>query len=319
MKKIKWGIVGTGNIANSFAKDFKYVNDTELLAVASRSFEKADEFAKKYDIPKSYGSYTELYQDKEIDAIYVATPHNFHLKNASDALRAGKAVLCEKPITLNPEECHRLMDVAKSTGNYLMEAMWTYFLPPIVEAQKWISDGKIGKVQYIRVDFGFEGNMEREPRLYDPDFGGGALLDIGIYPIALAWLIYNKLPEKISVMSKKTDTGVDSEETMIFEYSNGKIANLAASILYDMPNEAVIIGENGFIKIPEFFVARECFLYINEELQEHFVDSRESVGYDFEIEAVNRDLRNGQTQSDVVSLSASLKLQEMMDMVKSKF
>ncbi len=319
MEKIKWGIVGTGNIANSFARDFKYVNDAELFAVASRSLEKADEFARKYGIPKIYGSYEEMYKDQQIDAIYVATPHNFHFQNASDALQAGKAVLCEKPITVNADECRQLMEIANSTGSYLMEAMWTYFLPPIIKAQKWIREGRIGDVRYIKADFGFKGNIEREPRLYDPKFAGGALLDIGIYPIAMAWLFYNKLPEKISVLSKKTDTTVDSEETMIFEYSNGEVANLAASILFDMPNEAVIIGENGYIKIPEFFVARECFLYKDEELRKHFVDSRKSVGYDFEVEAVNQDLRNGKTQSEVVPLSTSLKLQEIMDMVKVDF
>ena len=134
MKKIKWGIVSTGNIANSFAKDFKFVNNAKVHAVASRSLAKADEFAKKYNITKAYGSYEELYEDQEIDAIYVATPHNFHFQNTSDALRAGKAVLCEKPITISSEECGRLIDIANSTGNYLMEAMWTYFLPPILKA-----------------------------------------------------------------------------------------------------------------------------------------------------------------------------------------
>ena len=319
MKKIRWGIISTGNIANSFAKDFKYVKTGELHAVASRSLEKADEFAEKYSIPKSYGSYKELYEDKELDAIYVATPHNFHLKNASDALRTGKAVLCEKPITLNPEECRQLMDVAKSTGNYLMEAMWTYFLPPILEAQRWIDEGKIGKVQYIMANFGFKGNPETMERLYDPEFGGGALLDIGIYPIALASLIYKKSPEKVSVFHKKTDTGVDSEETMIFEYSAGEVANLSASILYNMPNEAIIMGDDGYIRIPDFYVAKECFLYNNEELKDHFVDERESVGYNFEIDAVNQDLLAGKTQSDIVPLSASLELQKLMALVKSKF
>ena len=200
-----------------------------------------------------------------------------------------------------------------------MEAMWTYFLPPIIKAQKWIEEGRIGDVQYIKADFGFKGEIEREPRLYDPEYAGGALLDIGIYPLALAWLIYEKSPENVSVFSKKADTGVDSEETMFFEYSKGEIANLAASILYEMPNEAIIIGDKGHIRIPDFFVAKECFLYKNKELREHFIDQRESVGYDFEIEAVNKDLRKGKTQSDIVPLYTSLKLQELMDIVKAKF
>lgn len=318
MNKIRWGIVGTGNIANSFARDFKYVKEGELIAVASRSLDKAKWFAQKYNISKSYGSYKELYTDQDLDVVYIATPHSHHVENTADALKAGKAVLCEKPITLNPNELLQLMDLSKSTGKYLMEAMWTYFLPPILQAQQWISDGEIGIVRYIKAEFGFKGNIDLEPRLFNKKEGGGALLDVGIYPIALAWLIYKEIPKKSSVFHKKYH-GVDSEETIIFEYSNGVIANLSASITYDMPNEAVIIGDKGYIRIPEFFVAKECFLYKNEKLQDHFKDDRNSVGYNFEIEAVNRDLQAGKVQSDIVPLSTSLILQELMELVKYDF
>ncbi len=318
MNKIRWGIVGTGNIANSFARDFNYVKEGELIAVASRSLDKAKWFAQKHKIPMSYGSYKELYMDQDLDVIYIATPHSSHIENTTDALKAGKAVLCEKPITLNPNELLQLMDLSKSTGKYLMEAMWTYFLPPILQAQKWISDGEIGIVRHIRAEFGFKGNIDLEPRLFSKKAGGGALLDVGIYPIALAWLIYKEIPKKSSVFHKKYHD-VDREETVIFEYSNGEIANLSASITYDMPNEAVIIGDKGYIRIPEFFVAKECLLYKNEKLHDHFKDDRKSVGYNFEIEAVNRDLRAGKVQSDIVPLSTSLILQELMELVKHDF
>lgn len=319
MRKINWGIIGTGNIAHSFARDFVYVNQGNLVAVASRSLDKAQGFADEFNISKAFGSYAEMYNSNEIDAVYIATPHNAHLQNSTDALKAGKAVLCEKPITINPNECRRLMDIAKSTGNYLMEAMWTYFLPAIVEAQKWIEDGKIGKVKHIKSDFGFKANIKSEARLFDPQFAGGALLDIGIYPIAMAWLIYKQTPEKVSVFSKKEDTGVDSEETMIFEYANGVVANLAASILYDMPNEAVIMGDQGIIRIPDFFKAKECFLYENGDIKEHFTDPTKCVGYNFEVDAVNMDLLEGKKESAVVPLSTSLKIQELMAMVIKKF
>lgn len=319
MRKINWGIVGTGNIAHSFAKDFLYVNNGKLVAVASRSLDKAQGFADEFNISKAFGSYAEMYNSSEIDAVYIATPHNMHFQNSSDAMKAGKAVLCEKPITINPNECRRLMDNAKSTGNYLMEAMWTYFLPAIVKAQKWIEDGKIGKVKYIKADFGFKANIESEARLFDPKFAGGALLDIGIYPIAITWLIYKQIPEKVSVFSKKADTGVDSEETMIFEYANGEVANLAASILYDMPNEAIILGDKGMIRIPNFFMAKECFLYENNELKNHFTDPSKCVGYNYEVDAVSMDLLEGKKESAVVPLHTSLKIQEMMAIVKKKF
>lgn len=319
MRKIKWGIVGTGNIAHSFARDFIYVNHGELVAVASGSLDKARRFADEFNISKVFGSYEELFNSSEIEAVYIATPHNAHLQNSTDALKAGKAVLCEKPITTNPNECKELIDIAKSTDNYLMEAMWTYFLPAITEAQKWIADGKIGKVKYIKADFGFKANVTREPRLFDPKFAGGALLDIGIYPIAMAWLIYGQTPKKVSVFSKQTGTGVDSEETMIFEYENGEMANLTASILYDMRNEALIMGDKGIIRIPNFFMAKECFLYENGDLKNHFTDPSKCVGYNHEVDAVSMDLLEGKKESKVMPLNTSLKLQELMSRVKNKF
>ncbi len=319
MRKINWGIIGTGNIAHSFARDFVYVNHGKLVAVASRSLDKAKDFADEFNISKAFGSYAEMYNSNEIDAVYIATPHNAHLQNSTDALKASKAVLCEKPIAINPNECNRLMDIAKSTGNYLMEAMWTYFLPAIVEAQKWIEDGKIGKIKYIKADFGFKANIKSETRLFDPKFAGGALLDIGIYPIAMAWLIYKQTPEKVSVFSKQTNTGVDSEETMIFEYANGEVANLAASILYNMPNEAIIMGDKGMLRIPDFFMAKECFLYENGDLKEHFTDPSKCVGYNYEVDAVSLDLLEGKKESAVVPLHTSLKIQELMEIVKRSF
>lgn len=319
MKKINWGIVGTGNIAHSFARDFIYVTHGKLVAVASRSLNKAQKFADEFNIPMALGSYEALYQEEDIDAIYIATPHTAHLQNSADAMRAGKAVLCEKPITINPEECKQLIDIAHSTKQYLMEAMWTYFLPAIIKVQKWIAAGKIGQVKYIKADFGFKANIETEARLFDPKFAGGALLDIGIYPIAMAWLIYKQIPEKVSVFSKKTSSGVDSEETIVLEYASGEVANLAASILYNMPNEAIIIGDQGYVRIPDFFMAKECFLYKNGELNDNFTDSSKCVGYNYEVDAINMDLFEGKKESSVVPLNTSLKLQELMSSVNRQF
>ena len=319
MKKIKWGIISTGNIANSFARDFKYVQNGEIHAVASRSKEKAREFAVRYGINNAYGSYEDLFLDKEIDAVYVATPHNFHLDNAAKAMKSGKAVLCEKPITINSQELSQLMDIAKSTNMYLMEAMWMYFLPAIKKAKSWIDEGKIGKVDYVKADFGFKANAEKELRLFDPELAGGALLDIGIYPIALSCLVYNQLPKKISVSSKKKDSGVDMTETMILEYASGETASLSVTLLYDMPNEALIVGDEGYISIPDFFKAKECFLYKGKVVVDHFTDQSECVGYTYEVESVNRDLLEGKMQSDLMPLSASMMLQEIMDNIKTKF
>ncbi len=316
---INWGIVSTGNIAHSFVEDFRFTQGGNILAVASRSVSKAKKFSEKFHIRRYYGSYEELFHDKEVDVVYIATPHNLHLRNTSDALMNGKAVLCEKPITVHPSECQKLIDLSQKTRNYLMEAMWTYFLPPVQQARKWIDDGKIGSIRQLEADFGFKADYDPKGRLYNPELAGGALLDIGIYPVALAWLIFNVLPRKISATAEMADTGVDETVTMKFEYTHGATADLRATLQRKLENDALITGTRGYIRIPEFFMARECFLYSDGKLMEHFTDNRKSVGYNYEIEAVNRDLLEGKLQSDIVPLSASMNIQEMMAKITATY
>jgi predicted dehydrogenase len=319
MEKIRWGIVGIGSIARSFAKDFKYSTGGQLVAAASRSIGKAQQFCDEFGLNKAYGSYEELFRDSDIDVVYIATPHHLHFQNSSDALLAGKAVLCEKPITTSAEDCEKLVKIAKSCDQYLMEAMWTYFLPPIQKAIEWIDQGRIGSLKNIKADFAFKAPVDPEGRMYNPEFAGGALLDIGIYPIALSWLIMKQSPQKMTVFSKKAMTGVDLEETMIFEYPNAILANLSASIALKMPWEALIAGTDGYIRIPDFFMAKECLLFLEDQLIDSFVDDRMAVGYNYEIDEVNRNLTDGKKESTVMPHVFSLKLQEIMDQVKQNF
>ena len=319
MELIKWGIISTGNIAHSFTQDFKFTNNGKIMAVASRSKEKASRFASQYNIPKAYGKYDELFKDNEIDAIYVATPHNFHFDNTSNALKTGKAVLCEKPITVNPKECQELMDLSQTTGNYLMEGMWTYFLPAILKAQEWVTEGKIGAIKHVKADFGNPVPFEPASRMYNPELAGGALLDMGIYPVALAWLFLKRDPDNISVLSRKAPTGVDDDVIMMFDYDDAA-ATLATSFQCKLPNCGYIIGDKGYIRIPDFWKAKECFLYNSiDKCEEHYVDDRKSQGFNFEIEAMNNDLLENKMESDVMPLSYSLKLQEHINMVMKKF
>ena len=318
MKKVRWGIVGPGNIAHSFAHDFQFTKYGELRAVASRSLSKAQNFADKYGIPKAYGSYTELYADNEIDIVYVATPHVFHHENSTDAINSGKAVLCEKPLTVNLEECDSLIALAKEKDKYLAEAMWTYFLPVINKVSKWVSEGRIGRVLSIKADFGNRVPFDPDSRMYSPELAGGTLLDMGIYPLAITWLIYKSDPKNISVISRKAPTGVDNDVNMLFEYEDAS-ASLHSSFRSKLNNHAYIIGENGYIDIPEFWHARECILYESENIIDRFQDDREGKGYEFEIDAVSIDLLNGSKQSGVMPLDYSRKLQEHMQMVVDKF
>ncbi len=319
MKEINWGIIGLGNIARSFANDFKYTKGGRLLGAASRSLEKSQRFCAEYEIPKAYGSYTELINDKEIDALYIATPHNLHFELSLQAIRAGKAILCEKPITTSENDLLILQKEAQSHKTYLMEAMWTYFLPPILKVQKWIQEGRIGNLKYIRADFAFKAEYNPESRLFSPELAGGALLDIGIYPIALSLLLTGSEPDGMHVFSTKAGTGVDMEETMVFEYTDGIKANLYASLENRSPFDALIVGTEGYIKIPDFFKSKECALFKEESLIEKYTDDRKSIGYNYEIDAVHQDLQIGAIESTIMPLGTSLQLQRIMEEVRSKF
>lgn len=319
MRKIKWGILGPGVIARQFAHDFQFSKYGELISVASRSKERSEKFAKEYDIPKHYGNYEDLYTDPDIDIIYVATPHNFHFEQSKAALTAGKSVLCEKPLTISPAECEDLIAIANSSDKYLMEGMWTYFLPALIKAQEWISKGHIGTIRHVKSNFGYAKPFEPNGRMYNPDLAGGALLDMGCYTIAMAWLFCKTDPKNIHVVAHKAPTGVDDDVSVVFEYDNDVIANLNTSFRCKMPNWTYIIGDQGYIGIPDFWRASECYLYKGEKLVKHYIDNRQGYGFNFESDAASLDLMEGKKQSDIMTHAYSLKLQEHMYEVMKRF
>lgn len=318
MKKIRWGIVGPGVIAKQFAHDFQFANFAELKAVASNNKERATAFAQAFNIPNVYGGYNELFNDQDIDAIYVATPHVFHLQNSMDAISSGKAVLCEKPLTENLDKTRALLDFARASKIYLVEGMWTYFLPAILKAQQWIEEGKLGTILHIKSDFGYAFPYNPDNRKFNPELAGGALLDMGIYPVAMAWLFTQNHPEHISVISNMAKTGVDDDVHMTFKYRD-KLATLHTSFRCKLNNWTYIIGDQGYIAIPDFWRAKECFLYENEKVVEHYNDKRKGNGFNFEIDAVSQDLLMNKKESDIVPHSTSLALMEAMKRVMDKF
>ena len=308
---VNWGILATGGIAHAFARDLPHVANGRLVAVASRTQTRADAFAREYGIPTAHPTYEALYADPEVDAIYIATPHSHHLENAGDALRAGKAVLCEKPITPTPDAARQLVALAKATGGYLCEAMWTHFLPAVQTARRWIDEGRIGTVLHVKADFGYRHPYDPDSRLWDPDLAGGALLDMGVYPISLAWFFLGQHPDAISAVGRRAPTGVDSDVTMRFDYP-GVTATLATSFLCRLPNAAYVIGEDGTIVLPDFFRARECTLLRGDETIDRFHDDRESLGYAVQIQSVGEDVLAGRQQSSVVPWEATLAFQDHM-------
>ncbi len=199
-----------------------------------------------------------------------------------------------------------------------MEGLWTYFLPAIQKAQEWISEGKIGEVKTVKADFGYPVPFNAEGRMYNPDLAGGALLDMGIYPIAMAWLFFQKDPQKMTVINRNAITGVDDDVSMLWEYED-EVAMLSTSIRTKLHNHLYIIGTTGYIEIPDFWRAKECMRYEVETKVDHFVDGRESLGFNFEISAMNDDLLNGRLESTIATQAVSSKLQELMAKVMSNF
>jgi len=289
-----------------------------LGAVAARDGEAASHFANRYGIPKSYQGYEALYADPDVDAVYVATPHTLHFENSSDALRAGKAVLCEKPVTINAAECRRLIEIAGAQSGYLMEAMWTWFLPAIRQAKEWVDAGRIGRIIRIQSDFGYPMKYDPLSRIYNTELAGGCLLDMGVYPVAFTALFSESDPLNLSVVSRHAPNGVEDDVVATFTFEHFT-ATLGTSLRTRLSNWGYVFGETGHIAIPSFWRARECQLWVVDDMVDRFYDDRETNGFNYQIDAVNDDLIAGRLQSDVVPLAASLRFQQHMDLIRSRF
>ncbi|RUT79081.1 Gfo/Idh/MocA family protein [Ancylomarina longa] len=314
---INWAILGAGRIASKFAEDFKAVPNGKLLAVASRSKAKALEFSHLHDIPKSYDSYEAMLQDEEINVVYIATPHNFHFEQVKLCLNHGKSVLCEKPVTVNSSEFEILIQLAKEKKLFFMEAMWTYYLPAIQQCVKWVQSGKIGDIKQLQVSFGFIGDMDSKLRLADLNLAGGALLDIGIYGVAISQLIFNKPIKKIQSLAHFSDTGIDDYNNIQIQYEGGGIAQIASSFLSNLKNEAVIYGTKGNIVIPEFWMAKKGILISKSEKLE-FLDDSPQFGYHYETIAINELLKKGALESSVVPLEKSRNNLLILDEIRNQ-
>ena len=315
MSPIRWGIVGTGGIAGAFARDLPHAPHARLAAVGSRADASARRFAQVHGAGRAHGSYAALVEDPEVDAVYVATPHTLHLENATDALRAGKAVLCEKPLTVTPDEARQLVAVAEDSGGYLAEAMWTHFLPAVRTALRWVEEGRIGTIHRVQADFGYNHVYDPESRLYAPQLAGGVLRDMGVYPIALIWRFLQRHPDEITAKAHRAATGVEDEVVARFDYADGVTATLSASFRGRLSNDAWIVGDEGSIHIPAFFHARTCTLFRGDVAVDTFDDQRAGGGYEYEIEAASTDILARRQQSAIVPWEASLAFQDHMSTV----
>lgn len=317
-QKIKWGILGLGRIAEKFAVDLQLSDTSILQAVASRDIDKARIFSKRHNSVKYYSSYMELAKDIDIDVVYVATPHAFHLENTMMCLKNGKSVLCEKPLGMNSGEVKTMIKEAESRKLFLMEGIWTRFVPATEILIDLLRDKVIGDLIFMRADFGFKSEFNPEGRVYNKALGGGSLLDVGIYPVYLS-LITLGLPTGISAMVRMTQTGVDSYCAMLFDYENSSKAILESSIEADTPTEAYIYGTKGVIKLHKrFHHTEKISLTRNGELTRVYETKNAGYGYLHEIEEVNTCLRNNETESSRLPHILSSNLSTIMDMVKDK-
>lgn len=318
-QKVKWGIIGAGTISRKFASDLVQSENGELLAVASQTEGKSEKFAEEFNIPRAYNNYEEFLQDEEIEIVYIGTLHPMHKDCAIQCLQAGKAVLCEKPFTMDAKEAEEVIQVAKEHGVFLMEAMWTRYLPAIVQARQWIAEGKIGEVQMLTANFGFDAGWNPESRLLKKELGGGAMLDAGIYPISFASMIFGTQPISIKSSAYIGETGVDERFSALFEYENGKTAMLNSAVRLNMENDAHIYGTKGSIYLPHFLFGAGAHLKTANGEAVEFKDNRTLNGYIYEAEEAMRCLREGKTQSDIMPLEETLEIMKTMDTLRQQW
>lgn len=317
-KIIRWGILGAGKIANKFASDLRWVEDAALTAIGSQDKLKGEEFAKTHNIPIVFNSYEALVSSKEVDVIYVATPHGFHHKHVMLCLDHGKAVLCEKAFALNSRQVKEMIELATRKKIFLMEAFWTKFIPQYEMVKTMIDRGDIGEIKFIQADFGFKAPSPLAQRLYDPQLGGGSLLDIGIYPVFFALSLLGQPVELNSIMSSYS-SGVDEQIVVNMKFANGALAVLSSTFAADTPTEALIAGTEGRIHMRNRFhnpVGHIEYVKGRDEVQQINVRREEGFGYQFEARHVGDCLRKGLTQSPVFSLQDSLLLIETLDKIR---
>jgi predicted dehydrogenase len=319
-ERIRWGIAGTGGIASAFAADLALLPDAEIVAVGSRSQESADAFGDRFGIAHRHVGYADLAADPEVDAVYVAVPHTGHCEATLAAIEAGKAVLCEKPFAVNAAETARMIDAARAKGTFLMEAMWVRFLPHLAYVRALIEEGRIGRVRSVVTDRCDILSEDPEHRVRNPELGGGALLDLGIYPVSLASMVTGgRLPERVEALAEMTDTGVDAHASMLFQYPGGAQAVITTGLDLRSANTATISGTEGRIVITQPWArtsAVELTLLDGTSYTTHL--PHEGHGLRHQAAEVGERLRAGELESPVMPWDETLAVMRTLDLVRER-
>jgi predicted dehydrogenase len=317
MSTFKWGILGPGGIARAFAKDLQLLDGHEVAAVGSRTLSNAQEFAKSFG-GTAYGSYEELVADPTVDAIYVATPHPSHKDNVISALNAGKPVLCEKPFAVNAHEAREMVAAAERNGVALMEAMWARFLPHYAHVREIIASGVLGQILTVQADHGQRLADRNIPRLIEPSLAGGALLDLGIYPVSFAHMILGN-PTKITASAVLTDKGVDAQTSMIFDYADGAQAILTTTMIEQTPCRAVVAGVNGWLEIDRTFynpTSMRVVLFDGSVTQ--YPHTYTGHGLREQAKAFKKLVQSGKNQSEILTWKDTVDIMGTLDAVRSQ-
>lgn len=314
--KIKWGIIGLGKIANQFAKELQLVESAELCAVASRNLDKAQEFANLFQCPKAYGSYEELFHDESVDILYIATPHDSHAELTIKALQNNKHVLCEKPIALHYQDALQMIKTAKECNKFFMEAFWTRFNPSVREALYHVQNGVIGDVKYLNADFAFAVEDLEGNRMTDTKLGGGSLMDVGVYPLFLAYLMMG-IPKEIVAKSNFHSTGADLQTSIILQYETAQ-AILHSSFLSSSNLKASISGTQGRINLNSPWYMTESYTLIQDDHKEKIKRPTLGKGYTYEIEECHTCIRGKEIESQLWSHQNSLDLISIVDEVRKQ-
>ena len=317
MSTFKWGILGPGGIARAFAKDLQLLEGHEVAAVGSRTLSNAQEFAKTFG-GTAYGCYEELVADPTVDAIYVATPHPSHKENVITALNAGKPVLCEKPFAVNAHEAREMVAAAEKNGVALMEAMWARFLPHYADVREIIASGVLGQILTVQADHGQRLADRNIPRLVEPSLAGGALLDLGIYPVSFAHMILGN-PEKITASAVLTEKGVDAQTSMIFDYADGAQAILTTTMIEQTPCRAVVAGVNGWLEIDRTFynpTSMRVVLFDGSVTQ--YPHTYTGHGLREQAEVFKQLVQSGKNQSEILTWKDTVDIMGTLDAVRSQ-
>ena len=318
-EKLRWGIIGTGGIAGRFASELHRAENAELVAVGSRRQETAEQFADEHNIPHRHGSYEDLAGDGDIDAVYISTPHPMHCANSILCLQAGKAVLCEKPFTVNAAQAEQVISAARENGVFCMEAMWTRFLPLIVRLREMLAGGVIGELRMVMADFGYRSEFDPASRLFAPELAGGALLDVGVYAVSLASMILGEAVQ-VASLAELGETGVDEQAAMVLRYQGDRLGVLTTAVRTRIPHEATIMGTDGYIRLDEGWSRGETMtLTLNGREPQLIEVPKNCHGFHFQVNEVSRCIAAGKTESDVMGLDESLSIMRTMDAIRAQW